>query len=62
MDYLFSRSHVLIAHGNHYTDRPGGAGRLAWDEDVLGFPAALLAVLLVTTITRWATGGVYRHC
>lgn len=32
MDSLFSTSHVLIANLNHYTDRPGGAGRLVWDE------------------------------
>src|SRR6185437_10968640 len=32
MERLFPSSHVLIANLNHYKDRPGGAGRLAWDE------------------------------
>lgn len=32
MERLFPNSHVLIANLNHYKDRPGGAGRLAWDE------------------------------
>lgn len=27
-----SKSHILIANLDHYTDTPGGAGRLAWDE------------------------------
>ncbi|HET9182428.1 MAG TPA: glycosyltransferase family 4 protein [Candidatus Angelobacter sp.] len=27
-----SKSHILIANLYHYTDTPGGAGRLGWDE------------------------------